>query len=163
MAVDSGNRRVYSFKSVGVGIESFNKSRPGENEKPIGIKTPLQLGADNSGLLRMHKSLADQVHDNLKNIVLTNHGERVGLYDFGGNLAELAFELGAEGADTEAIRRIGRTVGKYMPFVELSTFETKAEHNNNEHVAKVLINIMYNVPKLQVKNRGLQVVLYVAG
>jgi hypothetical protein len=50
-----------------------------------------------------------------------------------------------------------------MPFVELSTFETKAEHNNNEHVAKVLINIMYNVPKLQVKNRGLQVVLYVAG
>jgi hypothetical protein len=63
MAVDSGNRRVYSFKSVGVGIESFNKSRPGENEKPIGIKTPLQLGADNSGLLRMHKSLADQVHD----------------------------------------------------------------------------------------------------
>ena len=163
MAVNSGNRRVYSFKSVGESIESFNSNRPGLNEKPIGIKTPLQIGADNSGLLKMHKSLADQVHDNLKNIVLTNHGERVGLYDFGANLAELAFELGAEGADTEAIRRISRTVGKYMPFVELSTFETKVEHENNAHVAKVLISIIYNVPKLSVKDKGLKVVLYVAG
>ena len=163
MAVNSGNRRVYSFKSVGESIDAYNKDRPGANEIPIGIKTPLQIGADNSGLLKMHKSLPDQSHDNLRNLILTNHGERLGMFDFGGNLAELAFELGAEGADSEAIRRIGRAVGKYMPYVELTTFESKAEHSNNEHTAKVLLTIVYSIPKLSVKDRALQVVLYVTG
>ena len=164
MAVDSGNRKIYSFKSVGESIEEYNqRTFRTSSEIPIGIKTPLQLGSDNSGLLKMHKKLGDQVHDNLRNLIMTQHGERLGMYDFGGNLAELAFELGNEGTDTEAIRRIGRTVSKYMPYVELSTFQTKTEHGNNEHTAKVLITIVYSVAKLNIKERGLQFVLYVAG
>ena len=164
MAVDSGNRQVYSFKSVGESIEELNSRKAGiVNEIPIGIKTPLQIGSDNSGLLKMHMNLADQVHDNLRNLVLTQHGERLGMQDFGANLAELAFELGTEGVDTEAIRRISRAVNKYMAYVDLSTFTTKPEHTNNQHVAKVLITIVYNVPRLSVTNRTLQVVLYVAG
>ena len=50
-----------------------------------------------------------------------------------------------------------------MSYVDLTTFETKTEHNNNKHVAKVLITIIYSIPKLSVTDKALQVVLYVAG
>ena len=42
----------------------------------------------------MHMSMADQVSDNFRNMIMTNHGERLCLYDFGADLDELIHELG---------------------------------------------------------------------
>jgi phage baseplate assembly protein W len=165
MAIVSGNRRVYSFKSVGESLEDYNKNSAVDTTVlPIGLVTPLRFGDDSSGIFQMHFTLKSQVADNLRNLVQTNWGERLGLYDFGGNLEELAFELGTDAADSEAMRRIKKTVAKYMPFIDLTAFEPYTDKTGDtEHVAKIGFRIAYNVPSINVMNQGIDVIIYTAG
>ena len=164
MAVDSGNRKVYSFKSVGETIQAYNKRQDARVIlEPIGLKTPLRLSRNASGLFDMHYDAGDQVNDNLKNLIMTNKGERLGFPDFGADLSELTFELGTDTADTSAISRINRAVSKYMPFVELDTFEPVIIKNELKAISSVGIKITYSVPNLNVEKRALEVILYYGG
>ena len=158
----TNNRKVYSFKSVGE-LESDNRQNV-KNEKvkiPIGIATPVQLGSNS--LLKMHTERIKVIKDNFRNMLLTNHGDRLGFYDFGANLEELTFELGSEQGDAEATRRIAKTTTKYMPFINLDTFEPFIEKFDNQHTGKVGIRIEFTVPALSTEKQGLEVLLYVSG
>jgi len=164
MAIVPGQRKVYDFKSVGeTNIEFRKRTARTDQGIPIGLATPLQFGQNNSGLLRMHFNLGNQIKDNLRNLIQTNHGERLGLYDFGANLLELAFELGAEDTDTEAIRRIKNTVDKYMPFVELQSFEPFQESHDDAAIAKVGVRITYTVPQASLSKQMLEVLIFTVG
>jgi phage baseplate assembly protein W len=136
----------FNFKSVGI----KNDQQPITGSTlPIGIKTPLQLGKSGEGIFAMHTSLADQMADNLRNLITTNHGERLGLYDFGANLRSLTLDFTSlEDFDSEAIIRIRNAVTKYMPFVNLKTFESTIDRFNNQVVGKINIKITYNIPQL---------------
>ena len=157
-------RIVYDFKSVGESVEQEIAAATAliPSPLPVGIKTPMELGI-NSGLFRMHTKLVDQVRDNLKNLVMTNHGERLGHFDFGANLLPLVFELGSADFDSEAIRRIKLAAAKYMPYVNLKTFSPLVDRLDNEHVAKVGVRVVYTVPKLSNAEYALEVVLYAGG
>ena len=167
MADSVQNRKTYDFSSVGEldkDLRDQDSQRRIERVKrPLGIKTPLQLSADTDTIFQMHTVLIDQISDNLRNLIQTNHGERLGFYHYGANLMELCFELGTESADTAAIRRIRKAVEKFMPFVSLDTFEPIVERYDNEHTAKIGVRITYSVPKLSTKRRAIDVILYVAG
>lgn len=68
----------------------------------------------------MHTELFDQIRDNMRNLIETNWGERLGQYDFGANLRELAAErLAREDYDQEVAFRIKKAVDKWMPYVSL--------------------------------------------
>ena len=97
------SRKVYSFKSVGTKVKTEEEDTAILKKPPIGIKTPLSLDLGRQGLFEMHTDLAKQISDNLRNLILTNHGERLGFYDFGANLRTLVFELGSENADQKAM------------------------------------------------------------
>tara|TARA_Y100000310_G_scaffold318308_1_gene372206 strand:+ start:378 stop:875 length:498 start_codon:yes stop_codon:yes gene_type:complete len=161
--VKLGDRQVYSFKSVGEQAEE-RELRKKEFKRNIafGIKTPVALSSDGTEFLKMNYSMADQVGDNFKNLILTNHGERLGFPDFGANLMELSFELQSEEGQTEAISRISNAVGKYMPYLIPSTFEPITEYFDNKSVAKVGVRITYNVPKLNVKDKVIEVIIFTA-
>lgn len=156
------DKKQYSFKSVGniYDKDVLEKSIP--TPKPIGIKTPLQMN-NNDNLFKMHYSLEDQVKDNLRNLIMTNNGERLGRYDYGANILPLVFELGSESADTTAMLRIKRAVSKYMPFVDLSGFATEINRNENKEAAKVEIYITYIIPRISNKEYGLKITLYAGG
>ena len=157
------HRKVYDFKSVGdFDIDEKEKQLREERRKfPIGISTPVSLG--NNSLLRMHTDRMKVICDNFRNMLMTNHGDRLGFYDFGANLTELAFELGAENGDAEATRRIARTTSKFMPYVSLDTFEPFVEKFDNEHTAKVGIRVTFTVPLISNERKSVEVLLYVAG
>lgn len=160
-------RKKYDFSSVGELQEDLDKSRNARAEDvrqiPYGIKVPLELGSDSDGILKMHYNADNALADNFRNMIMTNHGERIGFYDFGANLAELAFELGTDQFDTEAIRRIRRTTEKYMPYVQLITFEPLVDRNDNKEVAKVGVRITYKVNALSSKDRVIEAIVYTAG
>ena len=153
-----------SFKSVGDNVSSrkFNRSF---DTLPFGIKTPLRFGVGRSGIFDMNFGLGDQVYDNLKNLILTNHGERLGHYDFGANLRELTTErLSHEDFDNEAMIRIRDTVKKYMPYLNLDSFESSFKKPpDTDSVAQIYIRIFYSIPKIQVQNKGMEVILYCIG
>lgn len=152
---------TYNFKSVGKTQDKINEEVLTATPIPFGVKTPLALGST-EGIFKMNYSLSDQFHDNLRNLLLTNWGERLGLYDFGANLRPLTTEFtNLDNFDNEAITRIRNAVEKWMPFVDLENFESTVDRKENRNTAIIKINITYNIAPLQVVGRGLQIVLYV--
>tara|TARA_Y100000310_G_scaffold321256_1_gene378638 strand:+ start:542 stop:1030 length:489 start_codon:yes stop_codon:yes gene_type:complete len=160
------DQKVYSFKAVGEKLRDWRQTRRLDTkvELPIGIKTPMQLGDGRNGLFTMNWDIDSVIADNLKNLLLTNHGDRLGMYDFGANLQELVTELGSEDFDNEAIFRIQQTVNKYMSYLTLETFETSTDHGvATSGLAAVAIKVTYSVPKLGISNKGIIVTLYAIG
>ena len=158
----TNNRKVYSFKSVGE-LDAENRQNEDKvtRKVPISIATPVALGTNS--LLKMHTQQLKVIADNFRNMLMTNHGDRLGFYDFGANLEELTFELGSESGDSEATRRIAKTTSKYMPYVNLDTFEPFVEKFDNQHTGKVGIRVTFTVPKISNETKAVEVILYVAG
>ena len=159
-----------SFKSVGIKADDPRLRQPVET-RPVGIKTPLQLGTGRSGLFRMSFDPISQADDNLRNLILTNNGERLGRYGYGANLRELTTELTAkEDFDNEAVLRIRSAVAQSMPYVELDTFMSsivdralKESSGAEPGVGKVTIKVTYNIPTLRVSGRAVHVDIYCIG
>lgn len=165
MAIErKSDRKVYSFKSVGQPAELQKKlARSTPERPPVGIKTPVALSERSRSFLEMHDNFPDQLHDNLLNLILTNHGERLAHPDFGANLFELTFEMQSEGVQAEAMARISSAVRKYMPYISLETFSPIVENFDNKEVAKIGIAVGYTIPKLKTDQRQLEVILFSAG
>ena len=160
----SQETKVYDFTGVGETLDEL-KSRliDVEPNKPLGIATPLRLSNSNSSLLKMHTDLGLLIKDNLRNMIATNHGERMMLGDFGGNLLPLAYELGTESADTAAISRISRTVSKYMPYVSLTTFEPIRETSLDGSLARVGVRVKFTVPSLSIGTQTIEAMVLSVG
>ena len=161
------NATTYSFSSVGETVEEYRQSNRVDDAvgglTPVGIKTPLELGQEKDGLLAMNWTTPLAIKDNLKNLLLTNHGERLGMYDFGANLQELLFELGSDSFDSEAMLRISGAVSKYMPYVALQDFEVVTDGATAAGLSTIGIRITYSVALAGVTGQVLEVILYSAG
>jgi len=128
----------------------------------IGIATPVRIAEDGSSFLVMTTTYADALHDNLVNLIMTNHGERLGFPDFGANLMELAFEMATQEGQSEAIQRINTAIASYMPYIVPVTFEPIVELFDNKDVAKSGVKLSYSIPKLGVSRRSMEVIIFSA-
>jgi len=115
------------------------------------------------GIFVMHSDITKVISDNLRNLILTNHGERLGFPDFGANLRPILFDLGNEDGDQQAIVQIKDAVRKYMPFVSLQGFQVFIEPFDEDTIAKVGIQVTYTIPLIDEILRSLEVMLYVGG
>lgn len=155
----------YSFKSVGQTTEQSAAQKLTISQTPIGIKTPLEINGDDQngdvGLLAMHYKLSDVVHDNLKNLLLTNWGERMAFYNFGANLRPLLTEYtGQDNFDNLAISRIRTAVSTWMPYVSLENFVSKENKSKTTYdIASISIIITYSIPNLSIGIRALEILL----
>ena len=134
----NANSNKFKFKSSGINLKTVADVKTAINSQVldeklnIGIKTPLQFGSSNGEIFSMNSTLSDQFADNLKNLILTNHGERLGIYDFGANLRELLTNYSTnEDFESQAIERITVAVNKWMPFISLLDFNTSINENKN--------------------------------
>lgn len=152
---------TYSFKSSGKTQDQVKLETLTSSPIPFGIKTPLQLGTS-EGILSMNYSLDEQFSDNLRNLLLTNWGERLGLYDFGANLRPLTTEfVSQESFDTAAIGRIQAAVARWMPFIDLENFTSSVDRSAVGNTSVIRVTVTYNIPALEVRSRAVQIVLYV--
>jgi len=152
----------FDFKSSGkTPVQKRGETIP-VSKQPIGIKTPLEIGdGTTSEILVTYDRFADVVHDNLKNLILTNWGERLGLYNFGSNLRPLLADFNSQDDfDNEAISRIQNSVGKWMPFVNLENFVSDIDNAYSKNsLVKINVRITYSIPSIGISTRGLEVVL----
>jgi phage baseplate assembly protein W len=154
----------FSFRSAGKTTQDNIESSTAAAKTPTmyGIKTPLR--SSTGGLLfDVTYSLKDQVADNLRNLLLTNYGERLGLYDYGANLRPITTELvSLDDFDSQAIERIRNAVAKWMPYISLNNFASSVDRNNkNNRVAAIKVMVTYDVAALDVKNAIIEITLYV--
>ena len=160
----SQEAKVYSFKGVGQTLSEAEKADVDTQAGiPFGIATPIRFAKKSGNFLEMHTKAALQIKDNFRNMISTNHGERLMLHDFGANLKPLAFELGAESSDAQAIERISKTTAKYMPYISLETFEPIRQVSNDGSLSRVGVRIIYSVPTLGITNQVVEALIMSAG
>lgn len=164
----------FNFKSAG---RLFNNAKMQsqvdlevlDNRKPIGIMTPIQLASDDkSTLFQQSFDIVDQIRDNLRNLILTSKGERLGRYDLGSSVRDLTFELVASDEEYESLimQKIKETVSRYMPYISLKSLTTDKylySREVDENLVRLSLEINYDIPKLSVKNQKINIVLYIAG
>ncbi len=152
-----------SFKNVGIKTYDTDKVQNVDRTlSPIGIKTPIELSSDGSGFLKCHYNIGDQLQDNLRNLILTNFGERVALYAYGANLKPLLSNFVSEDDfNSEAMLRINTAVSKWMPFVQLEQFGSQPIFENNRYIGKIQVVVTYSIPKAQVFKKQLAITLFV--
>jgi phage baseplate assembly protein W len=167
----------FNFKSSGILVTDRRISEPTIVKNPIGIKTPLEFGTNEDSLFKMHFNPGDQVKDNLRNLVLTNFGERLGRANFGANLKDISFDLTAiEQYESEVAQRIRDTVNTHLPIVEIRDISTQdvsnariGENNFNAMRAKssglalIVIRIKYDISRVKIFDQALEVLTYVGG
>ena len=154
---------VISFKNVGKTTTTIQKETLDVSPIPIGIMTPVRARiTETDGIFAMHYEIPDQVNDNLRNLIETNYGERLGLYDFGANLQELTLEITArEDFEAEVMFRIKAAVEKWMPYVSLKGFEMAVEPDQAVKTGILKFSVSYDLPVLNVVDQGVDIVLYV--
>ncbi|MDB4337462.1 hypothetical protein OAA09_00430 [bacterium] len=158
----------FSFKNTGQSVLDVFEDKKKENiiksQKPFGIMTPLRHGDINGGIFEMNYKLDDQLADNLRNLIQTNHGERLGHYDFGANLRPLSLELmGNESFEQEAMSRIAKSTGKYLPFINLKSMTILKEREKQDNLPQVIIRLDYSVSNNPSRTRRLDVIVNLAG
>ena len=156
------SKKSYSFKSVGQ-LQSSVDSQLAESivKSPIGILTPVSFNQTGGSLFNMSMDLKDQVQDNLRNLLSTNHGERLLLGDFGANLKPLAYDLTSEDVISEALIRISTAVSKYMPFIVLDTFEPSVMKGPDDSTIINRIRVGYSVPAAGATKQAVEVSIVV--
>lgn len=149
----------YSFKSSGTTKADSIANALVVTPVPIGIKTPLALGT--TDIVVTNADLATQLTDNLRNLILTNWGERLGNYGFGANLKPLVSELASQDDfDNAAITAIRTAVSLWMNYIDLQSFTSQINQTQNQETAVIQLTITFNIPSLNVTGRQLQVTLY---
>lgn len=154
---------TYNFKSVGKTQEQKVVEQLESKKTPIGIKTPLQINESGQGeIFITYDNLIETTRDNLRNLILTNWGERVGLYDFGANLKPTMSELiSDDDFDSKAIEKISGAVSRWMPYISLENYASTISHDKNDNsIAHINIKITYSIPVLEYTNGQLEINLY---
>jgi len=152
------------FKSVGEVLAPTSDIEDTPAPTPIGFQTPLRVAP--TTLFAMYTDMRQVINDNFKNLLMTQHGQRMGLYDFGANLNELIFgggNLSEDEFDAQAVIRIKNSVAKYMPFISLQTFESRVEHGDNSVIGRTNLTITYDIPALGVTNQAQSITFYLGG
>jgi phage baseplate assembly protein W len=161
----------FEFKSTGINSLEQRISKEKVDSiiiNPIGIKTPLRLSEnDNDSLFEMHRNIEDVIRDNLRNLLLTNKGERLGRHDFGTSLRSLTFEMiNNENFEQIVMNDIQIAVEKYLPYIELDMFSAetiKFENDDIKGISTLLVKVGYNVTNIGIKNKELVLKINIGG
>lgn len=84
---------------------------------PLNLKFPMVQGSD--GAFATNSDTLHAVADDLKILILTNHGERPCQYNFGANLRSLIFEAEGDNLAQQIKDHIHSAVSTWMPFVTI--------------------------------------------
>tara|TARA_B100000902_G_C27148121_1_gene832226 strand:- start:458 stop:874 length:417 start_codon:yes stop_codon:yes gene_type:complete len=121
----------------------------------IGLKLPLDH--NRSGFFSRTKTSVEQSKYNIKNLLLTKKGERLGNPQFGSNLINVLFEQ-EEDVESKIEESIRSSVSQFLPFVNI----VKLDINFSENT-KNLVNIelhfslntdLTNVEKLTIDTKS---------
>ena len=162
---------AFNFKSSGTKISSREVSTDRITKKvtDVGIKTPLSNYQERQ-IFDMNTDPSLQVKDNLRNLLMTNFGERLGLYDFGADLNALLFDaVSSQDIESEAVERIEKAIQRYMPGIEVEEVsEVKiGKHEKNQvnliSMEKIRLRIKYSIPSARIANQFVEVTLQNGG
>ena len=107
--------------------------------KTVGLELPIKNN-NTSDFAVTHNSLQQSQH-NLKNLLLTHVGERVGQPEFGSTLKALCFEQDDNELPEKIEVEIKRAVNAWLPYINIISTTTLTEEGNAN---KIYVRINYS-------------------
>jgi phage baseplate assembly protein W len=108
-----------------------------KQDKSIGLALP--LGNSNNGYFAVNYTTKNQIKTNLKNLILTEPGERLSNPNFGTPLRKFIFEPYVEGVyETNIEDTITAAINKYLPYINIDSIIFDSKNDNKD---KHLINL----------------------
>lgn len=86
---------------------------------PISVSFPLALSTGSLGYLEPTSDVVEALKSNIRQLLLTNWGERVMHFDFGCNLREFLFEPKTRSLRSSIADRVKSQLAKWLPFINL--------------------------------------------
>ena len=163
---------MFDFKSSGIKVDDtkFKVSDPESRLRPIGIKTPLEPGRGRTELYKMHEDPLEAIADNLRNLVQTNMGERLGRFNIGCNFKAILFDRNSQNEseyEQTAIASLNEQVRKYLSLVTIDEVRfapvEKSDYSDRSSLSKVTVDIIFSVARLRRFRNKLEVILYNGG
>ncbi len=105
----------------------------------IGLALPIK--PDDNNIFSLTKNSYDQVRHNLRNLLLTNVGERVYQPEFGSRLRELCFEQLDDTLPQRVEDEVRRAVNFWLPYVNIVEVETLTEQDNK---SKIFVRVKFS-------------------
>ena len=105
----------------------------------IGLSFPLRRDKFND--FAMTKNSLEQAQHNLKNLLLTYPGERVGQPDFGSRLRELCFEQIDDTLPQRIEEEVRKAVTNWLPYINLIEVATLTEEGDKN---KIFVRVKYS-------------------
>ena len=105
----------------------------------IGLSFPLRQDIYNDFALT--KNSLEQSKHNLKNLLLTHIGERVGQPEFGSRMRELCFEQVDDELPNRIEEEVRRTVSNWLPYINVQEVNTLNEEGDEN---KIFVQIKYS-------------------
>ena len=119
-------------------------SRLVEETIAIGLSFPLTVGTTYQNF-----TTAKQIHDNLRNLILTIPGERVYYPTFGCGLYHLLYEPLSDGElEPAATIAVEEAVEEWMPYVSISSIQISSSPTES----KMNIKVQYRVNGWEASN-----------
>ncbi len=110
------------------------------NDIFVGVTLPFKYGT--MGYFNQSKTIKEQAFSNIKNLVLTGKGERVGQPEFGCDVNRILFEPINENTADVIEESVRIAVSTWLPYITLNNvFVSFSEQDNN----KILLSIEYTV------------------
>ena len=87
----------------------------------------------------------EQAKENLKNLLLTNIGERYMLPNFGCNLAKILFDPISDNIKTDIETSIKKATGKWLPYISINQIDIKTYEDDPSLDHAIQISITFSV------------------
>jgi phage baseplate assembly protein W len=105
----------------------------------IGLSFPLRKDIHNDFALT--KNSLEQAQHNLKNLLLTHVGERVGQPEFGSRLREVCFEQINDDLPSKVEEIVRKAVSSWLPYINITEVNTLTEEGDAN---KIFVEIKYS-------------------
>tara|TARA_B100000519_G_C14133424_1_gene386325 strand:- start:182 stop:634 length:453 start_codon:yes stop_codon:yes gene_type:complete len=104
----------------------------------FGCTFPLSYVGGNDGFFPRASSVKEQAASNLKNLLLTQKGERVGQPTFGSDLPRLLFEQRTDDISDSIDETIREAISNWLPYIEVSEIQTLFNDSRPNEVNVIL-------------------------
>ena len=106
----------------------------------IGLELPLTHTQE--GYFKRTKTALEQAKSNIRNLLLTNKGERLGNPTFGTNLLSLVFTQENTELEDRVEEEIRASMAEFLPFINIVSIETNF---SEENMSTAIVNLRFTL------------------
>ena len=106
----------------------------------VGVKLPFRYGS--TGAFNQSKTVKEQTFSNLKNLILTIKGERVGQPEFGCDVHRIIFEPITETTGESIEEAVRDAVSTWLPYITIHNVYVSIDDQDTN---KILLSFEYSV------------------